>query len=300
MAQRDTSLAPENILVLESGLVRSLRAALYVTRRNPNMAAGLIIVAVMVSIAIFAPLLTSVGPKEIDPVNRLQAPSSDHWFGTDTLGREVYSRTIYGSRISLIVGGVVAVVAMAVGAVIGILAGYYSRLDKVIMRVMDGIMAIPSLLLAIALVASVGASVQNVILALVVVETPRMSRVIRASTLSLREQSFVEAARAIGAGPRRIMSRHLFPNTIAPLIVQGTFVGATAILIEAGLSFLGAGTPPENASWGNMMAEGRSYIEVAIWMITFPGIALTLTILGINLAGDGLRDALDPRLSRQM
>lgn len=268
--------------------------------KNPVMGAGIFVVILFVIIALTAPLITPVGPKEVEPINRLQPPNSEHWFGTDTLGRDVFTRTIYGTRISLLVGFSVAVIAMVFGTMIGIIVGYFRKIDAILMRIMDGLMAIPTLLLAIALVAAIGASVQNVIISLVLVETPILARLIRASTLSLREQTFVEAARCIGASPVRVMALHIFPNTIAPLIVQGTYICATAILIEAGLSFLGAGTSPENASWGNMIAQGRSYIEIAVWMITFPGIALTLAILGINLAGDGLRDALDPKLARRM
>ena len=268
--------------------------------KNPVMGAGIFVVILFVIIALAAPLITPVGPKEVKPINRLQPPNAEQWFGTDTLGRDVFTRTVYGTRISLLVGFSVAVIAMIFGTMIGIIVGYFRKIDAILMRIMDGLMAIPTLLLAIALVAAIGASVQNVIISLVLVETPILARLIRASTLSLREQTFVEAARCIGASPVRVMALHIFPNTIAPLIVQGTYICATAILIEAGLSFLGAGTSPENASWGNMIAQGRSYIEIAVWMITFPGIALTLAILGINLAGDGLRDALDPKLARRM
>jgi peptide/nickel transport system permease protein len=299
MEQRREVAIPERLPGVEPRPARALRQVARAARRNTTMSVGIIVVLLMALVAILAPLLTTVGPKDIDPINRLKAPAAQHWFGTDTLGRDVYARTIFGTRVSLLVGFSVAVAAMALGSLIGLLVGYYRKLDAVAMRVMDGLMAVPTILLAIALVATLGASMQNVIASLVIVETPRMARLIRASTMSLREQSFVDAARAMGAGPGRILGNHIFPNTIAPLIVQGTFVCASAVLVEAALSFLGAGTPPEVPSWGNMMAEGRSYIEVAVWMITFPGLALTLTVLGINLAGDGLRDALDPKLRRR-
>lgn len=299
MEQRREAVIPERLPGVEPRPARAMRQVARAARRNTTMSVGIIIVLLMALIAAFAPLFTTVGPGDIDPINRLKAPAAQHWFGTDTLGRDVYARTIFGARVSLLVGFSVAIATMALGSLIGLLVGYYRKLDTAAMRVMDGLMAIPTILLAIALVATLGASMQNVIVSLVIVETPRMARLIRASTLSLREQAFVDAARAMGAGPGRILGNHIFPNTIAPLIVQGTFVCASAVLVEAALSFLGAGTPPEVPSWGNMMAEGRSYIEVAVWMITFPGLALTLTVLGINLAGDGLRDALDPKLRRR-
>jgi len=289
-----------DILPEETSFQRKTKAVRRALAKNPVMGAGIVVVIFFVIVALAAPIITPVGPKDINPIQRLQPPGDGHLFGTDTLGRDVFTRTVYGTRISLLVGFLVSLITMVFGSIIGVIVGYFRKVDAILMRVMDGLMAIPTLLLAIALVAAIGASVQNVIISLVVVETPRMSRLIRASTLSLREQTFVEAARGIGASSVRIMALHIFPNTLAPLIVQGTFICATAILIEAGLSFLGAGTPPENASWGNMMSEGRSYIEIAVWMITFPGIALTLAILGINLAGDGLRDALDPKLARRM
>ena len=284
----------------DSSFQRRTNAIKRALSKNPVMGLGIVVVIIFVIIAFAAPVITPVGPKDVNTINRLQPPNAEHWFGTDTLGRDVFTRTVYGTRISLLVGFSVAVITMVFGTMIGIIVGYFRKIDAILMRVMDGLMAIPTLLLAIALVAAIGASVQNVIISLVLVETPILSRLIRASTLSLREQIFVEAARSIGANPIRVMALHIFPNTIAPLIVQGTYICATAILIEAGLSFLGAGTSPENASWGNMIAQGRSYIEIAVWMITFPGIALTVAILGINLAGDGLRDALDPKLARRM
>jgi len=284
----------------DSSFRRRTNAIKRALSKNPVMGLGIVVVIIFVIIAFAAPVITPVGPKDVNTINRLQPPNTEHWFGTDTLGRDVFTRTVYGTRISLLVGFSVAVITMVFGTMIGIIVGYFRKIDAILMRVMDGLMAIPTLLLAIALVAAIGASVQNVIISLVLVETPILSRLIRASTLSLREQIFVEAARSIGANPIRVMALHIFPNTIAPLIVQGTYICATAILIEAGLSFLGAGTSPENASWGNMIAQGRSYIEIAVWMITFPGIALTVAILGINLAGDGLRDALDPKLARRM
>lgn len=264
------------------------------------MAAGIAIVIVMALLAIFAPLLFTSNPKAVDPRNRFETPGSNAWFGTDNIGRDVYSRTIFGTRVSLTVGFSVAVISIAAAAVIGVLAGYYRKMDMFVMRIMDGLMSIPAVLLAMALMALLGGSVQNVIISLCVVETPRAVRIVRSAVLSIREQMYIDAARALGIPPPRILLLHILPNTIAPVIVQGTFIGAAAVLVEAYLSFLGAGPPPDVPSWGNIMAEGRNYISRAVWVIMFPGIFLTLTVLGINLAGDGLRDNLDPKLRRRL
>ncbi len=300
MAQREEQATPE-IAKYSALSLRSATSRLWVlTKRNPTMMGGIAIVLVMAVLSILAPLLNTIDPKEIDPRNRFLSPSMDTWFGSDNVGRDVYSRTIYGTRVSLIVGAAVAVIATFSAAMIGVLSGYYRKVDAVLMRVMDGLMSIPSVLLAMALMALLGGSVQNVIIALCVVEAPRAVRIVRASVLSLREQMFVDAARALGTSPIRILYLHILPNTLAPLIVQATYIGASAVLVEAYLSFLGAGPPPDVPSWGNIMAEGRNYIRRAVWVIFFPGVFLTLTVLGINLAGDGLRDNLDPRLRRRM
>jgi peptide/nickel transport system permease protein len=264
------------------------------------MVAGLLLLGLMVAVAVGAPAWSSVDPRELNPIERLRPPSAAHWFGTDMLGRDLYSRTLYGSRISLLVGVCVAVLSVTLGLAIGLLSGYLQRLDTVVMRIMDGMMAIPAILLAIALMALVHASVQNVIIALALPEIPRVVRLVRSLVLSLREQAFVEASRAIGASVLRILWRHITPNTLAPLIVQGTYICASAVIFEAYLSFLGAGTPPEIPSWGNIMAEGRTYVQLAFWIILFPGLCLALTVLAINLVGDGLRDTLDPRLAHRM
>ena len=276
------------------------RSVVYQSRRNPTMVGGIVIVLIMALTAAAAPLLTSVDPTYVDPFVRFTEPGAEFWFGTDNLGRDVYSRTIYGTRISLTVGFSVALFSLFTAICIGLPSGYYRKLDAVIMRVMDGLMSIPSILLAIALAALLGGSMQNVIIALTVVETPRSVRVVRSSVLSLREQMFVDAARATGVPPLRILIRYILPNTMAPLIINATFICAAAILTEAGLSFLGAGLPEEVPSWGNVMAAGRNYISSAVWVIFFPGLFLTFTVLGVNLAGDGLRDSLDPKLRRRM
>ena len=269
-------------------------------RRHPTMLLGLGLLGVMVLVAVGAPYWGTIDPLELNPIERLRAPSIEHWFGTDMLGRDLYSRTVYGSRISLFVGLCVAAFSMTFGLVIGLLSGYHRHVDSVIMRIMDGMMAIPSILLAIALMALMSASVQNVIIALTIPEIPRVVRVVRSVVLSLREQAYVEASLATGARLPRILLRHIMPNTVAPLIVQGTYICASAVIFEAYLSFLGAGTPPQIPSWGNIMAEGRIYVQLAFWIILFPGLCLALTVLAINLVGDGLRDTLDPKLARRM
>ena len=273
-----------------------LIALQYVLRGNPNMAIGLIILLLAVLMAAFAPVIATDEPKELFTEPRLQAPSSQAYFGTDSVGRDVFSRTIYGSQLSLAIGASVTILTILCGVVIGITAGYYKLADNVVMRFMDGLMAFPSFLLAIALVALLGASFQNVVLALSVVETPRVVRIVRGSVLSLRERQYVEGALAVGARPLRILFTHIFPNLVAPLTVQATYVFALAILVEAGLSFLGAGVPPDVPSWGNMMGDANLLKQLAPWMIFFPGLFLSLTVLGANLLGDGLRDTLDPRL----
>ena len=291
------TLKPATTREVVGGLLTSLRR---VSARNPTMVAGIAVVLAMLLIAICAPLIASSDAGDVDPFNRFAEPQSDFWFGTDNLGRDVFSRTIFGTRISLTVGLSVALVSLICAILIGLPAGYYPKLDTVIMRLMDGLMSIPSVLLAMAMMALLGGSMQNVIIALTVVETPRAVRVVRSSVLSLREQMFVDAARAVGVPPIRILARYILPNTMAPLIIQATFICAAAILTEAYLSFLGAGPPPEIPSWGNVMAEGRNFISRAVWVIFFPGLFLTITVLGVNLAGDGLRDSLDPKLRRRM
>ena len=266
--------------------------------RRPIILAGLVLVLVMVILAVASPLFATHDPIRLNPTERLKPPSAEHWFGTDHLGRDIYSRVIYGARISLFVGFSVALLSTALGLVIGLVTGFVRKVDAVVMRIMDGLMAIPSILLAIALISLGQSSVQNVIVAITIPEVPRIVRLVRSVVLTLREQLFVEAAVSVGAGLPRILALHIMPNTVAPLIVQATYVCASAIIIEAILSFLGAGTPPDIPSWGNIMAEGRTYVMIAFWILLFPGIFLTVVVLGVNLLGDGLRDTLDPRLRR--
>jgi peptide/nickel transport system permease protein len=271
-----------------------------VWRRHPTAVLGGGLLAIVVAIAVFAPLLATSDPQAISPIHRLRPPSAEHWFGTDMVGRDIYTRVLYGARVSLIVGFSVAALSTIIGLCIGLLAGFNRIVDAIIMRVMDGLMSIPPILLAIALMALTKASIQNVIVAITIAEVPRVSRLVRSVVLTLREQPFVEAARAAGTRGWRILVRHILPNTVAPLIVQATYICASAIIIEAILSFLGAGTPPTVPSWGNIIAEGRMLFLVATWIILIPSLFLSITVLAINLLGDGLRDALDPRLARRM
>lgn len=269
-------------------------------RKHPTLILGAALILIMAVIALAAPWIATHDPQDIDPLARMQPPSSEHWFGTDALGRDVFSRTVWGGRVSLIVGISVAVASTLLGVVIGLLAGFVRRLDGILMRIMDGLMAIPGILLAIALMAVTRASLTTVIIAIIVPEVPRVVRLVRSLALTLREQLFVEAAHAVGTRLPTILIRHVLPNMVAPLVVQATFIAASAVLIEAALSFLGVGVPPTTPSWGNMMAEGRNFVAVAFHIILYPGILLAVTVLAINLLGDGLRDALDPRLARQL
>ncbi|HEX3538067.1 MAG TPA: ABC transporter permease [Stellaceae bacterium] len=269
-------------------------------RRHPTIVVGAVLLLLMVAMAVFAPWLGTVDPQALSPIRRLKWPSNEYWFGTDMLGRDVYSRTIYGARVSLIVGVSVAIFSTGLGLAIGVLAGFTRWVDAIVMRIMDGLMSIPSILIAIALMALTHASMENVIFAITVAEVPRVTRLVRGVVLTLREQPYVEAALASGTGFIRILWRHIVPNTLPPLLVQGTFIAASAMITEAILSFIGAGTPPNIPSWGNIMAEGRSLFQVAYYIVLFPGIMLSITVLAINLLGDGLRDALDPRLQRRM
>ncbi|HYO30888.1 MAG TPA: ABC transporter permease [Thermomicrobiales bacterium] len=257
------------------------------------VSAAFLLLAVLA--ALFAPLLTPHDPTFLDPAVRLQGPSVDHPLGTDDRGRDVLSRIIHGGRVSLAIGVGVTAVAALVGAALGLLSGFYPRLDTPIMRTMDGLMAFPSILLAIAIMASLGPSAGNVLVALVVVYTPTIARLVRSTTLVTKQQPFVESARAVGMEDRAILLRYVFPNGLSPLIVQGTFVVAFAIISEASLSFLGAGVDPETPTWGNMLRDGQRVLQRAWWLALFPGIALVFTVLTLNLLGDALRDALDPR-----
>jgi peptide/nickel transport system permease protein len=268
-------------------------------RRNPTLVFGAVVLVLMVAVALLAPILAG-DPRLIVPTARLQPPSAAYFFGTDSLGRDIFARTVFGARISLLVGLTVALCSVAAGLVIGLFAGYLRWFDAIAMRLMDGLMAIPAILLAIAMVSLTRASVTTVIVAIAIPEIPRVVRLVRAVVLSVRERAYVDAAISTGTPFLHILFRHVLPSTIAPLIVQATYVCASAILVESALSFLGAGSPPEIPSWGNMIAESRLYLSRAPWTILFPGIALAIVVLAVNLLGDGLRDRLDPRLARRM
>jgi len=282
--------------------------------RNPMVIIGGSILLIMLAIAALAPVLGTVDPTRIDPAARNKKPGTEITMrlddgktvkrvaimGTDSLGRDVYSRVIYGTRVSLAVGAAVAIIAIAIGVVIGLISGYIRWLDGIIMRIMDGLMAIPGILLAIAMVSIWRAGLITVIFAIVVPDVPRVVRLVRSIVLTVREEPYVEGAISVGTPTWILMFRHILPNTVAPLIVQGTFLAASAILVEAALSFLGIGIPPEIPSWGNIMAEGRTLFRVFPHNIFYPGIFLAFTVLAINIMGDGLRDTLDPKMSKKV
>jgi len=269
-------------------------------RRNPALAAGGVLLGLVVLVGVLAPLLFTVDPTALAPARRTRPPSAAHWFGTDMLGRDIYSRVVFGTRVSLVVGFAVAALASSIGLAIGVAAGFVRWLDGIVMRMMDGMMAIPPILLAIALMALTRGSVGNVIVAITIAEVPRVARLARGVVLSLRELPYVEAAVAAGTRLPLLVWRHILPNTLAPLIVQASYICASAMITEAILSFIGAGTPPTVPSWGNIMAEGRALWQVKPFIVFFPAAALSVTVLAVNLLGDGLRDALDPRLARRM
>ena len=282
--------------------------------RNPNVIFGGVILLTMLVIAILAPFLGTVDPTRIDPASRNKKPGTEITYrlddgttakrvaimGTDSLGRDVYSRVLYGARVSLAVGVAVSVISVAIGMVIGLVSGYIRWADGIIMRIMDGLMAIPGILLAIALVSIWRAGLITVVFAIVVPDVPRVVRLVRSIVLTVREEPYVEGAISVGTPTWILMFRHILPNTVAPLIVQGTFIAAAAIIAEAILSFLGIGIPPEIPSWGNIMAEGRTLFRVFPHNILYPGIFLALTVLAINIMGDGLRDTLDPKMSKKV
>jgi peptide/nickel transport system permease protein len=282
--------------------------------RNRSVVLGGTIIAIIVTLAILAPVLGTTDPARVEPVLRNRRPGAvatvrnddgrqltrTLWMGTDSLGRDVYSRVIYGARVSLLVGVSVALISTVVGLVIGVLAGYLRGLDAVVMRIMDGLMSIPAILLAIGLVSVSRAGLQTVIVAIVIPEVPRVVRLVRSIVLSIREEPYVEAAVALGARTPSLLARHVLPNTLAPLVVQATFICASAILVEAILSFLGVGIPPETPTWGNIMAEGRALFRILPHNILFPGVFLAATVLAVNILGDGLRDMLDPRIRTRL
>ncbi len=269
--------------------------ALRFVLNHPNVVIGATLLVLLVAIAIFAPLFTPVDPTAIAPAKRNRPPSAEYWFGTDQVGRDLYARVLYGTRISLLVGFSVAIIASVIGLAIGLFSGFLRFADAIVMRIMDGLMSIPPILLAIAMMAFSGASVRNVIVAIAVAEVPRVARLVRGVVLTLREQPYVDAAIASGTRTPMIIWRHILPNTMAPMTVQATYICASAMIVEAILSFIGAGTPPTIPSWGNIMAEGRAIWEVKPYIVLIPAVFLSVTVLAVNLLGDGLRDILDPR-----
>ncbi|AMD57278.1 ABC transporter permease [Rhizobium pusense] len=268
--------------------------------KRKTVAAGLLVLLVFVLLAVFAPMIAPYSPSKLSIVNRLKPPSELYWFGTDEFGRDVFSRTIYAGRLSLLVGAAVVALSALIGITLGLLAGFFQKLDTPIARLIDAMMAFPDILLAIALVAALGPSLTTVIIALAVVYSPRLARIVRASTLVIRELPYVEAAKALGISTFHIMTRHVLRNLVSPILVQCTFLFASAMLAEAGLSFLGLGVSPEIPTWGTMISAGRQYIGQADWMTYFPGFAIILSVLSLQMVGDGLRDMLDPRLRRDL
>jgi peptide/nickel transport system permease protein len=280
--------------------VKVRRGVLGFLRNNPTVAIGAVLLLCLMLIGIFAPYLGTVDPTAIAPAKRMRPPSELYWFGTDALGRDVYSRVMFGARVSLTVGLSVALLATLAGLAIGLVSGFVRWADAIIMRIMDGLMSIPPILLAVALMALTRGSVRNVIMSITIAEIPRVSRLVRGVVLSLREQPYVDAAIASGTRMPMIILRHILPNTLAPLLVQATYVCASAMIVEAILSFIGAGTPPTIPSWGNIMAEGRALWQVKPFLVFFPAAFLSITVLAVNLVGDGLRDALDPRMAKDL
>ncbi|MGR3783443.1 MAG: ABC transporter permease [Albimonas sp.] len=266
---------------------------------GPVTSLATVVMILIVLMAVFAPLLAPHDPIRLNPAMRLKPPSDEFLLGTDAFGRDLFSRIIYGARISLAVGVGAAILSVLIGLAIGLVSGFFRGLDAVLMRIVDGLMAIPSILLAIAIVALSGATLGTVLLAIVIPEVPRVVRLVRSVVLSAREEPYVEAAISVGTPTWKILTRHLLPNTIPPLIVQGTYICAAAILTEAILSFLGAGINPETPTWGNIMAEGRVYFIINPGIILWPGLVLSLAILSVNLVGDSVRDALDPRMAKR-
>lgn len=281
---------------------KSSETRLFVRRllRRRTVAFGLFVLVLFVLLAVLAPLIAPYAPGKLSISNRLTAPNSTYFFGTDEFGRDVFSRTLYAGRLSLLVGAAVVLLASFVGIILGLLAGFFQRLDAPIARLIDAMMAFPDILLAIALVAALGPSLTTVIVALSIVYAPRLARVVRASTLVIRELPYIEASRALGISTPHIMTRHVLRNLLSPILVQGTFLFASAMLAEAGLSFLGLGVSPEIPTWGTMIASGRQYVGQADWMTLFPGFAIILTVLSLQMVGDGLRDMLDPRLRKDV
>jgi peptide/nickel transport system permease protein len=276
------------------------RRAWRFTMRNLPIIVGGTLLVTLAAVSLAAPWIAHYDPIALNLPHRFRAPDAVHWFGTDNYGRDVFSRTLYGGRISLLVGLSAALLSTLIGTCFGLLAGMYRVIDAVIMRIMDGLMAIPGILLAVAMMALARPGLVTVIIAITVPEVPRVVRLVRSVVLVIREQPYRPAATAIGTRTPRLLWRHILPNALTPIIVQATYIGASAVLLESYLGFLGVGMPPETPSWGNILADGRSYVQLAIWIIFFPGMFLGVMVMGVNMLGDGLRDMLDPRLARRL
>lgn len=276
--------------------MRNRRHWIWTLFQNRAAVWGAAVLLIFVTVALFAPLIAPRDPLELDVMNKLAPPSEEFPLGSDQFGRDVAARLVYGARLSMGVGFGVGVLAVLIGLVFGLLSGYYRRVDSIIMRVMDALMSFPSIIFAIVMMGILGPSIQNVIVALTIVFGPRVARVARSSVLVARQEVYVEAARASGASDARIIARHIFPNIVSPLITQASYIFALAVLAEASLSFVGVGASPDLPSWGNMLSEGQIVVRQAWWVTVFPGVAIVMVVFGANLFGDGLRDALDPRL----
>lgn len=272
----------------------------YLFRMQPTMYVGIAVLLVLAVVALLAPWIATHSPTDINPLARMKPPSDKHLFGTDAMGRDIFSRVVWGGRVSLVVAIAVAAISLTIGIFVGVVAGYFRKLDMFVMRVMDGMMAIPNILLAIALMAAFKGGLITVIAAIVIPEVPRVVRLVRALVLGIRNQPYIEAAMAMGTRTHKMLFMHVLPNLFAPLMVQATFIAASAIITEAVLSFLGVGIPPQMPSWGNIMADGRNFLSIAFHIILFPGIFLAMTVLAVNMVGDGLRDMLDPKLAGKL
>lgn len=266
-------------------------------RRNRNFALGISIVVLLAVVCSIWPLISSTHPNTVEPANRLSPMSADHIMGTDQYGRDVFARFLHGGRISLLVGLTCAAGATVFGLIFGILAGYVKWLDQLLMRIADGLLAIPGVLLGIGLMASLGPKVENVIIAMTVVSTPTMARLVRSRVISVKEETYIEAIKLQRPNGLRLVGLHIVPNILTTVVVQATFIFADTVIAEASLSFLGAGVPAPEASWGNMLSDGKTLLFSAWWVAVFPAIGLIVAVIGLNLAGDGLRDMLDPKMS---
>lgn len=284
----------DNLNIAKDAIWENRKIMLKSFMKNKMAVVGLILTLIMVLVAILAPLITPYDPIEMDNVNRFQEPSMAHLFGTDEFGRDIFTRTVYGVRISLIIGGATAGITLVLGMILGLLAGYFSFLDNLIMRICEGMMSIPSILMGIALMSVLGTESKNVVIALSIVYTPVVARVVRAATLTVKEMTYIEAIKSQGAGWVRILAKHIAPNTLSSVIVQATNIFATAIILEAALSFLGAGIPAPTPSLGNILNEAKQYIFNSWWLTLFPSVVMILLVMGINILGDGIRDVTDP------